>query len=204
MTLFAHIQSRLGLKWPSSGHTSDFPGKIRELTKNDHTLFCEHLLRLDPETRRSRFAMPADDAFMRSYAETSFAFGTVIIGYFEDGILRGVAELRALPEPHVAEAAFSVEKAWRRQGIGSQLMQSLLDAAGRQGVDRIYISCMATNTTMQALARKFAARFSYQAGDMIGLIKAPKSHPADFVQTLLSRFRLQPGASTPRAYGQQS
>lgn len=191
--------ARLGLKRLPNEPIPAIPGKIRALTSKDKSLFCEHLLRLDPETRRSRFAMPADDAFMLSYAETSFAIGPIIFGYFEDGVLRGVAELRPLPEPDVAEAAFSVENAWRRQGIGAQLMHTLLDEACRQNIEHIYISCLATNLTMQALARKFSARFTYQAGDMIGLIKAPKTRPSDWLRQPLSKLLHSSEESVPSA-----
>lgn len=150
-------------------------GEIRELVAAEKTLFCEHLLRLDPETRRNRFAMPASDEFLRSYAETCFALEPKIFGYFEDGVVRGTGELRPLAEAATAEAAFSIEHGWRRRRIGTLLMGEVLDAAKAAKTLHVYINCLATNQTMQALARKFAARFTYQAGDMIGLIEAPRS-----------------------------
>ena len=188
---------RLGLKRLPNDQIPTDHGKIRVLTSKDKSLFCEHLLRLDPETRRNRFAMLADDAFMLSYAETSFAVDAVIFGYFKGGILRGVAELRPLPEPDVAEAAFSVEKTWRRQGIGAQLMQALLEEASRQHIERIYINCLASNLTMQALARKFSAGFTYQAGDMVGLITAPKARPANWLRQPLSKLLHSSQSSVP-------
>jgi hypothetical protein len=59
-------------------------------------MFREHLLRLDPETRRNRFAMAASDAFMVRYAETSFALDAVLFGYVEGATLRAAAELRII------------------------------------------------------------------------------------------------------------
>lgn len=160
---------------PTDVEMPPLAGEIREIAAAEKTLFCEHLLRLDPETRRNRFAMSASDEFLRSYAETCFALDLKIFGYFEDGVLRGTGELRPLDDAATAEATFCIERGWRRRRIGTLLMEEVLDAARTANTLHVYINCLATNQTMQALARKFAARFTYQAGDMIGLIEAPRS-----------------------------
>lgn len=183
---------------------SALSGTIRPLRSDEKTAFRDLLLRLDPESRRNRFAMTVDDSFMVSYAETSFAQSPVIFGYFEDGVLRGTAELRTLPEPHMAEAAFCVEKDWRRHGVGTRLMDALLNEARDLQIEHIYISCLAANHTMQALARKFAARLTYQSGDMIGLIKAPKARMKDWIRTTVARALSQPRRLASAVSGQQS
>jgi GNAT superfamily N-acetyltransferase len=179
-------------------------GTIRPLRGDEKNAFRDLLLRLDPESRRNRFAMTVDDSFMVSYAETSFAQSPVIFGYFEDGVLRGTAELRILPEPYMAEAAFCVEKNWRRHGVGTRLMDALLNEARALRIEHIYISCLAANHTMQALARKFAARLTYQSGDMIGLIKAPKARMKDWIRNTVARTLAQPRRLASAASGQQS
>lgn len=146
-------------------------GHIRKLTYADLSEFRDHLLRLSPEARRSRFAMKASDAFLRSYAQTSFTLGTVIHGYFEDGTLRAVAELRPIDNRTMAEAAFSVEEGWQKSGIGTKLMELTLIAARNRGLSHLYINCLATNRAMQVLARKFAAELTFEAGDVIGRLE---------------------------------
>ena len=183
---------------------SALSGTFRPLRGDEKTAFRDLLLRLDPESRRNRFAMTVDDSFMVSYAETSFAQSPVIFGYFEDGVLRGTAELRTLPEPHMAEAAFCVEKGWRRHGVGTRLMDALLNEARDLQIEHIYISCLAANHTMQALARKFSARLTYQSGDMIGLIKAPKARIKDWIRTNVARALSQPRRLASAGSGQQS
>jgi GNAT superfamily N-acetyltransferase len=173
--------------------------EIRRLGCDELDLFREHLLRLDRATRRNRFAMPVDDAFLTSYAETSMALNPVIFGYFEDGLLRGSAELRPLADSSSAEAAFCIETGWRDCGIGTRLMGRILDEATRQRFERIYINCLATNRTMQALARKFSARFTYQDGDVIGLIKAPKGGLANALRRRLARLLWHPAPANPTA-----
>ncbi len=153
-------------------------GHIRKLSYADQAQFRDHLLRLTPEARRSRFAMKASDAFLRTYAETSTALGTVIHGYFEDGILRAVAELRPIDDRKMAEAAFSVEEAWQNSGIGTKLMELTLIAARNRGIEHIYVNCLASNRAMQILARKFAAELTFEAGDVVGRLHP--AHPSLF------------------------
>ncbi|ADZ72656.1 GNAT family N-acetyltransferase [Polymorphum gilvum] len=148
-------------------------GSIRQLGSADKHLFRDHLLRLDPETLRSRFAMLASDTFLRAYVETSFSLDTLIYGYFEDGALRGSAELRPIGGPDSAEAAFCVESGWRGQGLGTTLMELTLVAARARGYQHIYINCLATNRSMQALARKFAADLTFESGDVVGHLRPP-------------------------------
>lgn len=137
-------------------------------------LFRDHLLRLDTTTRQQRFAMPASDTFLRTYADTSFALGTLVFGYFEKGHLRGSAELRSLGIPGAAEATFCVEDGWRNRGIGTSLMERTLSAAGEIGASHIYINCLASNRTMQQVARKFSANLTIEAGDVIGHLRPPR------------------------------
>jgi GNAT superfamily N-acetyltransferase len=154
-------------------------GRIRLVGSADKHLFRDHLLRLDPETRRSRFAMLAGDGFLRAYVETSFALDTVIYGYFEDGMLRGTAELRPVGGASAAEAAFCVEEGWRGKGLGTELMELLLIAARARNCQHIYMNCLATNRSMQALARKFAADLSFECGDVVGHLVPPEAVATD-------------------------
>ncbi len=163
-------------------------GEIRRLTAAEQHLFRDHLLRLDTETRRSRFAMHATDAFLRTYVETSFTLDTVIYAYLENGIVRGTAEVRSLGHPDTAEAAFCVEPDWRREGIGSRLMNLLLQAARTRNTRHIYINCLATNRRMQALARKFSADMTFQAGDVIGHIAPPAPLAGSRVMAFIGRL----------------
>lgn len=145
-------------------------GYFRKLTFADQARFRDHLLRLDPDGRRARFAMPASDAFLRCYAETSFTLGTVLHGYVVDGTLRAVAELRPCGDPRTAEAAFSVEACCRQSGVGTRLMELTLIAARNRGCHHIYMNCLATNRAMQGLARKFTRDLTFEMGDVVGRI----------------------------------
>src|ERR1700741_903055 len=77
-------------------------GTIRKLWIGEAALYCAHLLRLDRESRRNRFGGTVADDYIRGYAQPKNLTDAVIHGFFVDGELRGVAELRPLPG-HEAE-----------------------------------------------------------------------------------------------------
>jgi len=147
-------------------------GTIRKLWQGEGEKFGQHLLRLDSESRRMRFAHAVSDAFIKDYASRMHHMGSIVYGYFEDGELRAAAELRKLDAfwGEEAEAAFSVERPWQNRGIGTELMGRVIRAARNRGVKHLYMSCLAENTKMQAIARKHDAMLRFERGDVMGEI----------------------------------
>ena len=133
------------------------PRTIRELWSMDRSAFRDHLLRLDENSRRLRFGVPVADGFIDDYAKTAFRLNTIIFAYFEDHQIRAAAELRGLSFAFTpaAEAAITVETAWRNRGLGSQLMDRLLVSARNRHVNQIYMICLRENGAMQHVAQKF-------------------------------------------------
>ena len=76
-----------------------------------------------------------DDSFIERYAEKCANDGTVIIAYFEAGVVRGAAELHPPDQSpdSLPEIAFSVEASVRRQGVGSILFKKLIAEARAKG-----------------------------------------------------------------------
>lgn len=164
-------------------------GTIRKLWVGDADRYRDHLLRLDTESRHSRFAGAVSDDFIRSYATGLFGADNVVHGFFADGILRGAAELRRGPSvltdvKSEAEAAFTVEADWQSNGVGSALLERTLLAARNRGVKRIKMACLRDNRRMQQLARKFAAEISFDFGGVIGAVKAPRPTPLSLMREL--------------------
>ena len=87
-------------------------GSIRKLWPTEADKFRDHLLRLDKDSRRLRFAHSVSDAFIEDYASRMAEFGSLVYGHVVDGHVRAAAELRRLGDAwgEEAEAAFSVEK----------------------------------------------------------------------------------------------
>ncbi len=185
------------------------PAEIRRLWPSDMPLFRDHLLRLDSNSRHSRFGGGMSDEFVRHYAENCFGRGDLVFAAFVDGQLVGAAELRSNEaiwteqEPHQrhvhAEAAFSVEEPYRRQGIGEQLFRRIETAASNHGVETVEIVCMPDNVSMIRLAAKFKAQFTFEENAYTGRLTARRPTPVsmfneathDFVDFAASIFEMQ-------------
>jgi len=135
---------------------------FRKLWASDGAALQAHLLRLDPESRRMRFGTPVTDYFIAQYAQNALGSHSITHGYFVDGVLRGVAELRGFRgvAGGEAEAAFSVEQTHQNRGIGTELFGRTVLAA-----------------RMQAIARKFDAVMTYDSDGGHAQIEAPRANP---------------------------
>ncbi len=153
-----------------SEDTQNSEGHIRKLWPQEIERFRDHLLRLDLPARRMRFAHSVSDGFIEDYASRVLDMGSVVYGYFLNGELRAAAELRKLGDAWgtEAEAAFSVEKDYQDKGIGTELMGRVIRAARNRGVRHLYMSCLAENTKMQAIARKHEADLRFEYGEVVG------------------------------------
>jgi len=162
-----------------SEHSAD-EGIIRRLWPTETDKFRDHLLRLDKESRRLRFAHSVSDAFIDDYASRMTELGSLVYGHLVDGKVRGAAELRRLGDTwgEEAEAAFSVEKAHQDNGVGGELMGRVVRAARNRRIRRLYLSCLAENARMQAIAKKHEAQLRFEYGEVIGEILP--SHPNYF------------------------
>ena len=154
--------------------------QLRRLWPSDRDAFRDHLLRLDAQSRFDRFAMQASDDFVRTYAEKCFAIDDAIFGFFVHGELRGAGELRAVAQrarDASAEAAFSVEPAWRRRGIGTDLMERIVHAARNRNAETLYLSCLSRNVAMRQLVRKFEADLHFEDDALTGRLVARTRRP---------------------------
>lgn len=145
-------------------------GLVRKLWIGEATAYRDHLLRLEPESRRRRFFGIVSDTFLARHAATAHDLGAVVHGFFVDGTLRGAAELRRLGGmlSHKAEAAISIEEPWQSLGVGSALLQRTLLSARNRGVKSLRMHCLADNRRMQQLARKFEADLRFDFGGVVG------------------------------------
>src|ERR1700675_1174557 len=69
-------------------------GMIRKLWVGETERYREHLLRLDAASRNNRFGGGVSDDFVNRYVDLTNSLDTVMHGFFVDGTLRGIAELR--------------------------------------------------------------------------------------------------------------
>jgi GNAT superfamily N-acetyltransferase len=163
-------------------------GVIRKLWIDRAGPYRDHLLRLDGESRRNRFGGAVSDEFIRNYIELSLGLDAVMHGFFVDGALRGVAELRPIGAgtPDEAEAAFSIEKPWQSNGVGTALLERTLLAARNRGIKLLHMACLANNERMVDLARKFEAELTFDFGSVIGEVEAAHPTPMSMWRELVA------------------
>ena len=163
-------------------------GVIRKLWVGEADKYRDHLLRLDVESRRSRFAGAVSDYFVRNHVELSIALEAVVHGFFVDGVMRGAAELRPLEVgiPRQAEAAISVERPWQSHGVGSALLRRTLLAARNRGYRLLHMACLAENRRMQQLASKFDAELSFDFGAVVGEVESSRATPLSLMREIMA------------------
>jgi RimJ/RimL family protein N-acetyltransferase len=147
--------------------------KVRSLINQELPLLRDHLMRLDPESRRDRFNGYADEGFIDRYSKKCAGDGTIIIAYFEDGEVHAAAELHQpdLSSDSLPEIAFSVEAYLRRKGVGSALFKQLIAVAKSLGYERLRITTGSQNQAMRGLANKFGAHLTFRRGESTGTIE---------------------------------
>lgn len=151
----------------------------RKLTRFDAHRFEEHLLRLDAEQRRLRFAGSQSDHAIRSHCANRQWPRDVVIGFFDDNELRGAAEIGFSDSTSatLAEVAVTVEGDWQNQGIGTELLRQAILVARNRLVGTLYLVCLLENGAMYSVARKFVPLLELRQGFAEARILAPFPTP---------------------------
>lgn len=158
--------------------------RCRRLWPSDSGAVQAHFLRLDPETRANRFMAAVSDRTALAYAERAFANEGLMYGAFVDGTLRGLGELRpagrygmALRLGTKAEAAFTVERDFRRHGVGSTLFRRVVGAARNRGVTELHVRCLNDNAPMRRLAARLGAELKLVGPETDGTMRLDRPTP---------------------------
>ncbi|KST61436.1 GCN5 family acetyltransferase [Methylobacterium sp. GXS13] len=157
---------------------------VRRLWPADRNAVLDYFLRLDPEARANRFMGNVSEDGVRAYATQAVTAEGVMYGAFVDGQLRGLAELRPLgtgTPPYIlgrsAEAAFAVERGFRRQGIGAALFARIARAARHRGVVDLHVRCLSGNGPMLRLATKHGAALQRAGTETEGALQLARPTP---------------------------
>ncbi len=166
--------------------------QIRRVQRSERALFRDHLLRLDAESRIDRFGMAMNDRALSEYADGCFSSDALTFGYFVDGAIRGAGELHGLGQSAAAdeaEAAFSVEREWRRLGVGRALLARIVETAREIGANAIHLTCMPRNRAMQGLVQSYVPNMQFApdaaSGRFVALsMKSPTERRAEWRQSM--------------------
>jgi len=160
---------------------------FRKLLPAEWDRYKAHLLRLDRADRHLRFAGTVSDAVIERHCQGLDWRNTIVIGWFDNGELRGASELRTAgtPFPKRAELAFSVESAYQGRGIGHDLMSRALTIARNRGIKTIDVVCMLENRRMRSLARKFTKAAVIESGEVgVTIALTMPNHVTLFLEAL--------------------
>jgi hypothetical protein len=162
---------------------------VRTLSQQEELpLLRDHLLRLDRTSRHDRFHGFMDDSFIERYAEKCANDGTAIIAYFDEGVVRGAAELHPPDQSpdSLPEIAFSVEASARRRGVGTMLFRKLIAEARAKGYRGLRINTGEQNESMRALANKFGAHLTFRHGASTGTIDLTRQTQPDLAPSVFA------------------
>jgi RimJ/RimL family protein N-acetyltransferase len=147
---------------------------FRKLLPYEMWRLQEHLLRLTAEDRRLRFFAGVGNEYVANHCRRIDGLRTVIIGFFESGVLRGAAELHlASDSDRRAELAITVEGAWQTNHVGTELIDLAITIAENRGMRSIEMVCLIDNRRMQHVARKFTNRLEIVDNQAEAHLKVP-------------------------------
>jgi GNAT superfamily N-acetyltransferase len=127
---------------------------IRRLAPQHEGELCRVLFCLEPSARCSRFGQAVSNTYLANHAKRALANADSITGAFIGERLRGFAEVYN-GRPHgFAEAAFVVEQAWRRRGLGWALLRAAMQVAADPQTNTLRMIFSRHNWPMRKLASK--------------------------------------------------
>lgn len=149
------------------GHLLDgTPMTIRPIRPEDADIEQEFVRNLSPEAKYYRFMQTIDELtpeMLVRFTQLDYSREMALIAVIEEygkRIQLGVARYTVNPDARSCEFALAVSDKRRRMGIGSQLMEALMEAARTQGIRVIEGDVLADNQRMLSLMHSlgFAVR----------------------------------------------
>lgn len=131
---------------------------IRGLAPTDADALRAMFDRLSPDSRYRRFMSPAAsfDVALRNVLDLDYVQRDAIVALLHGEII-GLAECHAFRRsPADVEAAVTVDDAFHRQGLGSELLDIVIERALCHGAANMHASVLAENRPMLELLYKVA------------------------------------------------
>ena len=131
---------------------------IRGLEPSDRDALRAMFDRLSPHSRYTRFLSPAAsfDVALRNVLDLDYAQHDAIVATLHGEII-GLGECHAFRRsPSDVEVAVTVDDAFHRRGIGSELLDIVIGRALRHGALNVHASVLAENRPMLEMLNKIA------------------------------------------------
>jgi GNAT superfamily N-acetyltransferase len=133
---------------------------LRPMTPADREFYLVGFEHLGLESRVKRFLGPKP-----SLSEKEIRYFTdvdhhdheaivAVIGHEGTGVARFIRDPQ---QPDIADVAVAVVDEWQRHGIGSALLRHLAERAREEGISRLRVTMMWSNTAMLATLRRLGA-----------------------------------------------
>jgi RimJ/RimL family protein N-acetyltransferase len=150
----------------------DLSALTRELPADEREHLLTHLMALEPEARRMRFANAISDEGLRQYVEEiDFSRDAVFTVSDENLAVVGAAHLSRADEH--AELGLSVLSPARGRGIGAALLERSTARARNWGVHVLFMNCLVENEAVMRLARRQGLQVAVSSGDAEGFVRLP-------------------------------
>ena len=158
---------------------------LRLMQPGDKAMLVEAFERLSPDSRYARFMAPKTritDAELRYLTEVDgidhFAIGAIKrhLVSKDEGV--GSARFVRLPDrPDVAEPAVTVVDSYQGKGLGSMLLQRLIEAALERGVRWFSVELLAENTASRKMIEALAPEAKFRPsgdGAVVAMLPLPE------------------------------
>lgn len=149
---------------------------IRRLPKHEYYKYTEHLLSLDSESKRLRFAYQIKDEAISKFADSLLDKSdkhTLFV--IEDINLKIIGVGHISLEGEKMELAFSVLHEYQGHGYGSALMERCIEWCRNRNIRDGYMVCLQTNDKMKNLAKKHGLKMKSEYGETTADVELPSA-----------------------------
>lgn len=181
---------------------------IRPIQATDKVALLDAFEHLGEASRYKRFLRPIQELTEKELTyltEIDHVDHEALVAVDTQGTIIGVARYIRLQRPSTAEFAIAVVDEWQHRGIGTALLNRLVDRARSNGIQSFSAVCLATNLEVVRLLEEIGrpvARHRAAGGVMEVEIELPTTASRQLARALgaaatSSRSADRPGAAAP-------
>jgi acetyltransferase len=142
---------------------------LRAIRPEDEPMEAEFFQSLSAETKKFRFFASITNVtheMLIRYTQIDYDREMVIVGEGNENAVKkifGVARVIADPYNESAEFAIVVGDPWQKQGLGTKLMEHMLEIVKKRGIKKLYAFTLPDNELMLHLFEKYGFQITKEA-----------------------------------------